>query len=94
MKQSKQLNQARAQALRNLEEATAQARKVYEETRIQAWKVYEVTTLKCPNCGNKLFRYWIGGHIPWFACLKCDKKELKALRKQRRFVQLREKEEK
>ena len=38
-------------------------------------------TLRCDRCGYRLILYWVGGGswgkgIPWYACPKCDKKEL------------------
>ncbi len=32
--------------------------------------------LRCKKCGTKLILCWIGGTIPWYACTKCDSKEL------------------
>lgn len=36
---------------------------------------------KCNQCGARLILYWIGGHIPWYACPHCDKKELDTIPK-------------
>lgn len=32
--------------------------------------------MRCLKCGYRLILVWVGG-IPWYACPKCDKEELR-----------------